>query len=397
MATLSRVSFTPDPETRASIVLDAIPGLGPRAFQTLLASHRTAAGVLEAARRNDLSRRVPARLRRLLVAAGREPSRFRRLDLPVGCNVIPWTSVEYPAGLRRLARPPLVLFAMGPLALDQPDTVTIVGTRAATEYGRRTAFRLAAELADAGWRVASGIASGIDSAAHRGALEAGGESVGVPGCGLDHVYPASNRSLYRELADRGLLLSEHLPSVRPSPGLFPRRNRVLAGLARAVVVVQAGTRSGALITAARAGEIGVEVLAVPGPVDLPASRGVNELLRDGAGVVTCASDVLSMLGEGPGAYAGSPRAAQPGSGGSTADLSLFDDKDEPIRSCGSERGAGTDEAGRLLGVLGVEPAHVDLLARRTGLAVPRTLSLLGRLSLEGRVQAVGGGRYRAVR
>ena len=162
-------------------------------------------------------------------------------------------------------------------------------------------------------------------------------------------------------------------------------------------MVQAGSRSGALITAARASEIGVEVMAVPGPVDLPASHGVNELLRDGAGVATCASDVLSMLGDGPGAYEGSPRAAQPGSTGSSGDPSLFDGTDDPVRSGAA---AGTEEsrdAGRLMELLDVEPAHVDLLAGRTGLAVPRVLALLGRLALEGRVQAVGGGRYRAVR
>ena len=382
MEALSRIAFTPDAETRASIVLDAIPGLGPRTFQALLGSHGTAVGVLEAARRNELSPRIPARLRRRLVTAGRDPSRFQRLDLPAGSTVVSWKSTDYPEGLRRLARPPLVLFARGPLALHRLDTVTIVGTRAATEYGRRMAWRLAAELAEAGWRVASGIASGIDSAAHRGALEAGGESVGVPGCGLDHVYPASNRGLYRDLAERGLLISEHLPAVRPSPGLFPRRNRVLAGLARAVVVVQAGTRSGALITAARASEIGVEVLAVPGPADLPASAGVNELLRDGAGIATCAADVLSMLGAGPGAYTGSPRAAQPGSVGSAGD---------------EGRAEADEEVRRLLALLRVEPVHADLLAERAGLAVPHTLSLLGRLSLEGRVEGVGGGRYRVVR
>ncbi len=143
----------------------------------------------------------------------------------------------------------------------------------------------------------------------RGALEAGGETVGVPGCGLGHVYPKSNRSLYRDLAGRGLLITEFPPSEGPRREYFPRRNRILAGLARAVVVVQAGIRSGALITVDHANDIGVEVLAVPGPADLPASRGVNELLRDGAGVATSASDVLSLLGEATGAYTGSVRAA----------------------------------------------------------------------------------------
>jgi DNA processing protein len=351
-------------------VLDAVPGLGPRAFLALIGAHGTATAVLDAARRGSLPEEIPPTLRNALKRAAGKEGRARDLALPAGCGVVPFTSPRYPAGLRRLARPPLVLFAMGPLEPEQPRTITIVGTRAATEYGRRTAHRLAGELTDAGWRVASGIARGIDAAAHRGALEAGGETVGVPGCGFDHVYPAAHRTLYRELARRGLLLSEHRPSVRPARGLFPRRNRILAGLARAVVVVQAGERSGALITVARAQEIGVEVLAVPGPVDLPASRGVHELLRDGAGVATSAADVLSMLGEEAGAYTGSLRAALPGSG--------WD--------------AGSPE-GALLSLLGADPLHVDLLASRASLGIPQTLALLGRLSLEGRVRAVPGGRY----
>ena len=359
-----------DAESRAAIVLDAVPGLGPRAFLALIGAHGTATAVLDAARRDNLPEEIPPTLRNGLKRAAGKEGCTRDLALPAGCGVVPFTSPRYPAGLRRLARPPLVLFAMGPLEPEQPRTITIVGTRAATEYGRRTAHRLAGELTDAGWRVASGIARGIDAAAHRGALEAGGETVGVPGCGFDHVYPAAHRTLYRELARRGLLLSEHRPSVRPARGLFPRRNRILAGLARAVVVVQAGERSGALITVARAQEIGVEVLAVPGPVDLPASRGVHELLRDGAGVATSAADVLSMLGEEVGAYTGSRRAALPGSG--------WDD--------GSPEGA-------LLSLLGADPLHVDLLASRASLGIPQTLALLGRLSLEGRVRAMPGGRY----
>jgi DNA processing protein len=359
-----------DAESRAAIVLDAVPGLGPRAFLTLIGAHRTATEILDAARRGSLTGGIPETLRKGLIRAAGKEARVPDLALPEGCAVIPFTSPRYPAGLRRLARPPLVLFALGPLLPDQPRTITIVGTRAATDYGRRTAHRLAGELADAGWRVASGIARGIDAAAHRGALEADGETVGVPGCGFDHVYPAAHRSLYRELARRGLLLSEHRPSVPPARGLFPRRNRILAGLARAVVVVQAGERSGALITVARAQEIDVEVLAVPGPVDLPASRGVHELLRDGAGVATSAADVLSMIGEETGAYTGSRRAALPGSG--------WD-------SDGSE--------GVLVSLIGSEPLHVDAIAHGAGLGIPQTLALLGRLSLEGRVRAMPGGRY----
>jgi DNA processing protein len=359
-----------DAESHAAIVLDAVPGLGPRSFLTLIEAHGTARAVLDAARRNDLPAKIPPKLRKNLVRAAGEEASLRDLVTPVGTSVIPFTSARYPTGLRRLARPPLALFVLGPLEPDQPRTITIVGTRAATEYGRRTAHRLAAELADAGWRIASGIARGIDGAAHRGALEAGGETVGVPGCGFDHVYPAAHRALYRELAERGLLLSEHRPSVPPARGLFPRRNRILAGLARAVVVVQAGERSGALITVARAQEIGVEVMAVPGPVDLPASKGVHDLLRDGAGVATCAADVLSMLGEQLGAYTGSQRAALPGSGRNTE---------------------GPEAA--LCSLLESEALHVDRIAERSGLGISQTLALLGRLSLEGRVRALPGGRY----
>jgi DNA processing protein len=376
-----RAWFVPDPETRASILLDAVPGFGPRSFLELIAAHGTAAAGLEAARRRELSNRLPVSLRRRIEQAARDESRFRQLELPRGCRVIPWSSAEYPSGLRRLARPPMVLFAVGPLALENTRTVTIVGTRAATEYGRRTARRLAAELADEGWRIASGLARGIDAAAHRGALEAGGETLGVPGCGFDHVYPAANRELYQSVSKLGLLLSEHPPPVRPAPGLFPRRNRILAALARAVIVVQAGERSGALITVTRALEIDVEVMAVPGPVDHPASRGVNELIRDGAGVATCAADVLSMLGEEPGAYTGSIRACLPA---------------EAPRTVPPRPVSDGDRRSIILSLLASETMHVDELADRAGLDVSRTLALLGTLALEGRVRPVSGGRYRSV-
>jgi DNA processing protein len=246
------------------------------------------------------------------------------------------------------------------------------------------ARRIGAELAQAGWRVASGIARGIDAEAHRGALEADGETVGVPGCGLGHVYPVSNRSLYRELEDRGLLITEFPPTEGPRREHFPRRNRILAGLARAVVVVQAGIRSGALITVDHATHIGVEVLAVPGPADLPASRGVNELLRSGSGLATCADDVLSMLGEAFGAYTGSVRAAVGSQEHAVENLSLFPDSES------------RPEDRRLLSVLTDGPAHVDTLATEAGLPSPATLALLGRMEVEGRVRGLPGGRYETV-
>ena len=386
MAALTDVRHSPvvDPEGRAAIALASVAGLGPRGILALVEAHGSALSVLDSASQGRLAGTLSPRLRRLASSARLSAANDVTSQLPAGSRVIPYSSSLYPSGLRRLYQPPAVLYALGPLALEQPRTVTIVGTRAATEYGRRMARRIGAELADAGWRVASGIARGIDTEAHRGALEAGGETAGVPGCGLGHVYPVSNRSLYRELADRGLLLTEFSPTEGPRREHFPRRNRILAGIARAVVVVQAGHRSGALITVKHAIDVDVEVLAVPGPADLPASAGVNELLRDGAGLATCAADVLSLLGEATGAYTGSMRAAETSPGSQIADLPLFTDA------------LSDSEDGRLLAALKDGPAHVDALSTESGLPIPATLARLGRLEVEGRIRGLPGGRYETV-
>jgi DNA processing protein len=380
----SNCTLTLDSEGRAAIALASVPGLGPTGILALVEAHGSARSVLEAASQGMLASNLSPGLRRLASRARISLAHDVTARLPAGTRVVPYCSPRYPSGLRRLCRPPAVLYALGPLALDQPRTVTVVGTRAATEYGRRMARRIGSELAAAGWRVASGIARGIDAEAHLGALEAHGETVGVPGCGLGHVYPVSNRALYRDHAERGLLVTEFPPAEGPRREHFPRRNRILAGLARAVVVVQAGRRSGALITVDHANDIGVEVLAVPGPADLPASEGVNELLRDGAGLATRAADVLSLLGEAPGAYTGSVRAGVRSRESQTTDL--------PLIAGGESR----SEDGLLLSVLTEGPLHVDTLSTRTGLPIPATLARLGRMELEGRVRGLPGGRYETV-
>ena len=386
MAALTRGDPTPtlDMEGRAAIALASVPGLGPTGILALVEAHGSATSVLEAPSRGRLARELSPWLRRLASLARIGAANDVTSKLPAGSRVVPYCSPRYPSGLRRLYRPPAVLYALGPLALDQPRTVTVVGTRAATEYGRRMARRIGSELASAGWRVASGIARGIDAEAHRGALEAGGETVGVPGCGLGHVYPVANRSLYRDLAERGLLVTEFTPAEGPRRENFPQRNRILAGLARAVVVVQAGHRSGALITVDHANDIGVEVLAVPGPADLPASAGVNELLRAGAGFATCAADVLSLLGEASGAYTGSVRAGVGSRETRAEDLPLF------------AGGESRSEDSLLLSALTEGPAHVDALSTETGLPIPATLARLARMELEGRVRSLPGGRYETV-
>jgi DNA processing protein len=285
----------------------------------------------------------------------------------------------YPARLDCLDTPPAELWTRGPLNLDTPRAIAIVGTRTATGYGRRVAHDLAFDLAGAGWSIVSGLARGIDSAAHRGALEAGGTTIAILGCGIDQVYPARNRGLREEIALSGLLVTEYEPGTPPLKHHFPSRNRIIAALARAVVVVQAGERSGALITADLALELGRDVLAVPGPVDQPGSRGVNRLLRDGAGLVESAADVLDALDDLPGMEA--TRAAQ---------TFLFGEDPE-----GRSGGVGKVSR-RLVELLAAGPARVEELAWAAGLPVAEALSELSRMELAGSVRSLPGGRFERV-
>jgi DNA processing protein len=257
--------------------------------------------------------------------------------------------------------------------------IGIVGTRRATEYGRRMAHDLALDLAAEGWVIVSGLAGGIDAAAHRGALAAGGTTIGVLGCGVDRVYPLRNRSLYASIAECGLLLSEFAPGVDPRKFHFPMRNRIIAALSSALVVVQAGEKSGALITVGMALDLGRPVLAVPGPADQEVSRGVHQMLREGAGVAETAGDVLRELGE-----SGCP-------GPDRIQGTLFDTDAGPT----DPDLAGS--ASRLRRGLAAGPAPVDDLARATGITVPEALATLCRMELGGTVRSLPGHRFELVR
>ena len=201
----------------------------------------------------------------------------------------------YPARLLDLRDPPARVHLMGTWPADGP-AVAVVGTRDATAYGERVTRELARALGRAGVGVVSGMARGIDAAAHRAALEAGAPTLAVLGTGIDVPYPAAHRALHEELAARAGVLSEQPPGRRAFPGCFPRRNRLIAAMADVTLVVEAGPKSGALITAAHALELGRTVAAVPGPIDAPQHRGANELLRDGAHVVASPDDLLALVG-----------------------------------------------------------------------------------------------------
>jgi len=272
---------------------------------------------------------------------------------------------DLPELLRHIHDPPRVLFLRGrgsPEVLGQP-TVAIVGARACSPYGAQVARMLGRELAAAGLVVVSGLARGVDGEAHRGALEAGGITVAVLGCGIDRDYPATHAELARRICDQGLVVSEYEPGVEPAPWRFPARNRIIAGLAAATVIVEARERSGALITADFALEDGREVFAVPGEITGTLSAGTNRLLRQGATPLTSSEDVLELFGLTAGQR---PRAPAVGAT-ATAVLERLAD------------GA----------------ASADELARATGLQPGLLAAALAELELAG-LATEADGRYRGV-
>lgn len=199
----------------------------------------------------------------------------------------------FPASLERLDDPPSTVYVRG--EVPAAPAVAIVGARRCTRYGSNLARTMAASVAGAGWTVVSGLARGIDTAAHAGAIEGGGRTVAVLGCGIDRWYPASNRLLGERILENGAVVSEYGPGVEPAPWRFPARNRIIVGLSQAVIVVEAAVRSGALITARLAMDLGVEVFAVPGDLERETSRGTNQLIADGVHPVVAASQVVEML------------------------------------------------------------------------------------------------------
>lgn len=212
-----------------------------------------------------------------------------------GCQILPQCHPHYPQMLRGVLDAPLVLFALGNLDLLHGVNVAVVGTRRPTAYGKAVAQKLARELAAMQICVVSGMARGIDTCAHRGALDAGGKTIAVYGCGLDHVYPAENRGLAEEIADKGLVLSEFAFGAAPYPQNFPLRNRVVSGISHGVLVVEGSQYSGSAITARIAMEQGREVMAVPGNITSKASWGPNLLIKQGAALINDATDVLNQL------------------------------------------------------------------------------------------------------
>ena len=270
---------------------------------------------------------------------------------------------RFPASLTNIPDPPALLFARGDLSLLGSPAAALVGSRDHSAYGEEVCRELARGAAQAGLVVVSGMARGLDAVAHRAALDAGGGTIGVLGNGLGVIYPAANRSLYERVGQVGLLLSEFPPGERPHAGSFPRRNRLISGLARVTVVIEAGARSGTLITVAAALDQGRDVMAVPGPITSPTSVGTNRLIRDGAAPLLEPADLLS----------------------------LFDGLAAPAMSREQTRPPALDpDAQRVYEQLTGAPMHLDALAERLSEPVGRLLAILSTLELQGIVEQQPG-------
>ena len=280
--------------------------------------------------------------------------------------VITLWDTGYPQRLRQISDPPALLYGCG--VLPEEPYLAIVGARYPTEVGRNFTEKLSGQVAEAGVVISSGLARGIDTAAHRGVINGVGKTVAVLGCGLDHVYPRENKSVYQKIIEQGALLSEYAPGTEPLPGHFPGRNRIISGVSKATLVVEAASNSGSLITAELALEQGREVMAVPGGIDRKTSYGPNLLIKQGAHPVTEASEVLEILGM---------------TGVSRKSASNRQKKDHNL----------SEPASSVLSKLDLNPRHSDELAGESGLTPMELSAILLQLELQDYAEKLPGGRY----
>jgi DNA processing protein len=363
-------------ELLASLRLHLASGIGPRTFAALVERFGSARAAAEApasalAEIRGIGPASAQKLRTAIAAADPEAELRKAQDAGVALRVR--GQPDYPLALGYLTDAPPVLYVKGRIDPEDAQALAVVGMRKCSLYGEEQAARLAGGLARAGFTIVSGLARGIDSAAHTAALAAGGRTLAVLGNGLGTVYPPENKRLAEAVVERGALVSEFAMGVGPAVENFPRRNRILAALSLGVLVIEAGRQSGALITARLAAELGKEVFAVPNRVDAPGAAGAHALIRDGAKLVESVADVLDEFPDlGVQAPAGEDAARQ-----GTLDLKAH----------------LSPEEARLVEVLDGEPLGLDDLATRAGLPAARVSGALTLLELKGLVRALPGGRF----
>lgn len=352
------------------LTLSLIPGLGVMTFWRLIAHFSSPQAVL-AATQKELYQVPGVNQRYLQGLAEFKNKGLAEVELArlvqIGGRAVVWGDSIYPEMLKQLPDPPPVFYVLGDLSLLKGSAVAVVGSRSASQYGIRVATDLSRSLAQAGVVVVSGLAAGIDTAAHRGALVASGTTVAVLGCGLDWIYPKQNEALYREIAAKGLLVSEYPLGTKPDRFRFPARNRIIASLVKGVLVVEATRKSGSLITAQIALDCGREVFAVPGQIDSFKSQGCHALIRSGAVLVSRVEDVLSEIS-----------LIRPKSN------VRFENKADAVPK----------EYQSLLSFVDVYPVAKDVLVEKTGLPIDRVNELCLLLELEGVIESVPGDQIR---
>ncbi|HXX45818.1 MAG TPA: DNA-processing protein DprA [Candidatus Acidoferrales bacterium] len=361
------------------LALALTPGLGARTAGKLLREFGSPDEIFNASLTALEAQHLPAAVaqtinsRRPLSDAARELAQAQA----IGCRLLTWYEPEYPTPLREIYDPPPLLYAKGNVGLLNRHLISIVGARRPTPYGNQMAQRLAKDLADRGLVVVSGAARGIDASAHRGALNsAAGATLGVLGCGIDVVYPKENKKIFEEIEERGALISEFPIGTFPAPQNFPIRNRVIAGMALGVVVVEGAQYSGSLITARLAMEFGREVYGVPGNVTQPSSFGPNQLIKQGAKLVTGWEDVVEEL-----------------STPVRAELMPVEDVPHAERAAMIEETLGPSER-PLYNLLSLDEArHVDELVENSGLSSSEVLAALFDLELKGVVRQLPGKQF----
>jgi DNA processing protein len=359
-----------DARVEAWVSLQLLPAVSPRKLVTLLRALGGPEEVLNASRAS-LSRLVPPETAAIVQHGPDAQLRDRTLQWLAAEThaLIAWDDADYPQSLLAIADPPPALYYIGDRTLLNRPSLAIVGSRNATPQGVENAASFAEAISASGVTITSGLALGIDAAAHRGGLAESGSSIAVVGTGLDRVYPARNRGLARALAQKGGLLSEFSLGMPPLPGNFPRRNRLISGIARGVLVVEATLASGSLITARFAAEQGRDVFAIPGSIHSPFSKGSHRLIKDGAKLVETADDILQELGV-------ATEAAKP-------------------RSLVSPS-TTTGHTAQVLQALGHDPADVGTLADRTGLAVESVAVALVELEIGGDIATLPGGQFQRI-
>lgn len=390
-------------ERQAWLKLALMPHIGAETFLQLVGHFGSAAAAWQAGA--DAVRPLLARKQAREAWANRRGEAERAAEAALrweegeGCRLLMLCDDDFPAMLGEGMTPPPLLFARGNTALLHRPSVAVVGSRHATPQAERIARDFGRALSQQGIAVVSGMAAGIDTAAHLGALEGAGGTAAVWGTGIDRIYPPSNKNLAYQIAERGLIVSEFPLGTRPLAGNFPRRNRIIAALAQAVLVVEAAVESGSLITARLAAEMGREVMAVPGSIDNPHSKGCHRLIKEGAKLTESLEDILSECPQ-----------LLPNGAASSYSINRETRQDTPrqvqtasaqVRQRPSETQEKAQTAdggtGSLLDKMGYDPIHPDTLAERLGLSAADIYAALLEMELEGRVAAASGGRYQRIR